>query len=290
MTSATLEVWRAQVHATLKSHIDALPAGRLRDAMRYAVLGGGKRLRPLLCLAACVDAGDEHEKALTPACAVELIHCYSLAHDDLPCMDDDDERRGRPSLHQAFDEATALLTGDALQSLAFQLLAEGSGIGTRARARMLSELSRASGAAGMAGGQMLDLESHVSANRSLDYLRRTQRMKTGALFRAALRLGLLSAEHAIGVLDNFCEFFALAFQAADDLRDCLGSRARLGKQPGSDVRGDTLTWPSLLGIDAARAAYDQYRETCLNELHQIEFEAKHLTELTRLTLDIEDLR
>ncbi|MCY4200133.1 MAG: polyprenyl synthetase family protein [Gammaproteobacteria bacterium] len=290
MTSATLEAWRAQVHTTLASHIDELPAGRLRDAMAYAVLGGGKRLRPLLCLAACVDAGGEHEKALIPACAVELIHCYSLAHDDLPCMDDDDERRGQPSLHKAFDEATALLAGDALQSLAFELLANSTKLAPSQRVRMLGELGEAGGVAGMAGGQMLDLRSHAAEDANLDYLTRTHAMKTGALFRASLRFGLLSSGGEMTLLDAFCTSFALAFQAADDLRDCLGSRAHLGKPTGSDARSGTLTWPRLLGIDAGKAACIEHREACFEQLRQLEFEATHLAEITHLALDIEDLR
>ena len=294
MTSATFEAWRTQACATIESHLElkvlALPAGRLQDAIAYAVLGGGKRLRPLLCLAACSDAGGEFETALAPACAVELIHCYSLAHDDLPCMDDDDERRGRPSLHKAFDEATALLAGDALQSLAFQLLADADALSHDTRVRMTSELARAGGAAGMAGGQMLDLESHLPQHRHFDYLRRAQAMKTGALFRASVRLGLLSAEREMDMLDTFCESFGLAFQAADDLRDCLGTPERLGKPPGGDARSGTLTWPGLLGIDAAKAACSEYREACLQRLRHVEFEAALLAELSQLALNIDDLR
>ena len=282
MTSTTLEAWRAHVDTTLASHIDELPAGRLRDAIAYAVLGGGKRLRPLLCLAACVDAGSEHENALTPACAVELIHCYSLAHDDLPCMDDDDERRGQPSLHKAFDEATALLAGDAMQSLAFEMLANSPRLEPSKRVTMLSELASASGAAGMAGGQMLDLQSHTAKEPSLGYLTRTHTMKTGALFRASLRFGLLSSGCEMTLLDTFCTSFALAFQAADDLRDCLGSRLHLGKPTGSDARSGTLTWPSLLGIDAAKTACIEHRDACFEQLRQVEFEATHLTETTHL--------
>ena len=290
MTQPTLEAWRKAVDDSLKASLDALPEGRLRDAMSYAVLSGGKRLRPLLCLATCVDSGGTCENALMPACAVEMIHCYSLAHDDLPCMDDDEERRGRPSLHKAFDESTALLAGDALQSLAFQLLAQSGSAGPQARVRMLGELSLAGGAHGMSGGQMLDLESHRPEHAEVDYLKKTQAMKTGALFRASLRLGLLSAGQSIHLLDAFSEAFGLAFQAADDLRDCLGTQSRLGKPPGSDARSGTLTWPSLLGVDEAKTAFTRHRESCFEHLRRAQFEATELSALTRLALDIEDLR
>ena len=290
MTPQNLDAWRGEVEGTLEACLEALPQGRLADAMRYAVLGGGKRLRPLLCLAACSDSGGALEHALPSAGAIELIHCYSLVHDDLPCMDDDAERRGRPSLHKAFDEATALLAGDALQSLAFQLLAQSPGLSEQGRVCMLGELSAASGAAGMAGGQMLDLESHLPKHRQLDYLKRTQALKTGALFRAALRLGLLSAERDMHQLDAFCEYFALAFQAADDLRDRLGRRADLGKPTGSDERSGTLTWPSLLGIDQARDAFVHYRTSSLEQLRQAEFAAPELIKMTEFALDIDDLR
>ena len=279
MTEPSIEALGQAVEATLTSNLDALPEGRLREAMRYAVLGGGKRLRPLLCLAACVDAGGSHTDAMLPACAIELIHCYSLVHDDLPCMDDDDERRGRPSLHRAFDEATALLAGDALQSLAFQLIAQAPD-----NTNMLRELSEASGASGMAGGQMLDLQSSQPENRNLDNLKQTQAMKTGALFRASLRLGLLSAGQPADLLDEFSQIFGLAFQMSDDLRDCLGTAEDLGRPPGSDARNSKLTWPSLLGAERARAKLVRFCQVCTDKLQELPFNSVYLSDLAKQAL------
>lgn len=289
MTTAPLEALRQEVNHALGAQIAGLPAGRLVEAMSYALLGGGKRLRPLLCMAACMDAGGTGEHALAPACAVEMMHSYSLAHDDLPCMDDDDERRGRPSLHRAFDEATALLAGDALQTLAFRTFAECPGVSDEVRVRMMKELSEAGGAAGMAGGQMLDLLPDAPVTRDLAHLKTTQAMKTGALFRAALRLGLLSAGRDMHLLDTFANSFGLAFQAADDLRDCLGERAVLGKPPGSDVRHNKRTWVSLIGTGETQAALVELRRTCMDDLHQADFETVLLAQVTQLALGTDDL-
>ncbi len=289
MTTPPLEDLRQEVNQALGAHIASLPAGRLVDAMGYALLGSGKRLRPLLCMAACIDSGGARETALSPACAAEMIHSYSLAHDDLPCMDDDDERRGSPSLHKAFDEATALLAGDALQTLAFRTLADCPGVSDEVRVRMLKELSDAGGAAGMAGGQMLDLLCDDVATRDLAHLKNTQAMKTGALFRAALRLGLVSANRDIHLLDAFASSFGLAFQAADDLRDCLGEREVLGKPPGSDLRHNKLTWVSLIGIEEAQAALAKLRLSCKDELRHADFEPVLLAQVTQLALGTDDL-
>lgn len=284
-----LEGLRQEVNRALEAHIARLPNGPLADAMAYALLGAGKRLRPLLCMAACIDSGESHHRALAPACAVEMIHCYSLAHDDLPCMDDDDERRGRPSLHRAFDEATALLAGDALQSLAFQVLAEGDDNPAESRLQMLRELAEASGARGMAAGQTFDLQSGQIDTQCLEYLKDTQAKKTGALFRCALRLGLLSAGQPPHLLDALAVSFGLAFQAADDLRDCLGTRAALGKAPGSDVRHDRLTWVSLVGIQGTQAALDELRRSCADTLSQVAFQPTLLRQVTEAALNSDDL-
>lgn len=307
MTAAPLEALRQEVNQALAAHIARLPGGRLFDAIAYALLGAGKRLRPLLCIAACIDSGGARENALAPACGVEMIHCYSLAHDDLPCMDDDDERRGRPSLHKAFDEATALLAGDALQSLAFQTLAECAGVSAERRAQMLRELAEASGASGMAAGQMLDLQSEQSVSQSLEslkdtrqgsigsdtkrleLLKDTQTKKTGALFRCALRLGLLSAGRSFDQLDSFADSFGLAFQAADDLRDHIGTREILGKPPGSDLRGEKLTWVSLMGIQGTHTALEELRKTCTSALSQVDFEPTLLAQVTQTALGTGDL-
>ena len=289
MTTLPLDAWRREVNASLKQRLANLPEGHLLDAMDYALLGGGKRLRPLLCLATCLDAGGLQEDALDAACAVEMIHCYSLIHDDLPCMDDDDERRGKPSLHRAFDEATALLAGDALQSLAFATLAASESGDAETRVSMLRELAEASGACGMAGGQMLDLRAPLARTNDLSDLKAMQDKKTGALFRCALRLGLLSARRERVTLDGFAANLGLAFQLADDLRDRLGTREILGKQPGSDEKRGKLTWPDLVGIDEARRALQSFREACEEQLRAVDFEPARLSRLTSIALSTDDL-
>ena len=289
MTTLPLDAWRREVNASLKQRLANLPEGHLLDAMDYALLGGGKRLRPLLCLATCLDAGGLQEDALDAACAVEMIHCYSLIHDDLPCMDDDDERRGKPSVHRAFDEATALLAGDALQSLAFATLAASESADAETRVCMLRELAEASGACGMAGGQMLDLRAPLARTNNLSDLKAMQDKKTGALFRCALRLGLLSARRERGTLDGFAANLGLAFQLADDLRDRLGTRENLGKQPGSDEKRGKLTWPDLVGIDEAGRALQSYRQACEDQLQAVDFESARLWRLTSIALSTDDL-
>lgn len=284
-----LDDLREDIDAHLGNLLGGVPGGELVDAMAYALLGGGKRLRPLLCIATCLDVGGKASSALAPACAVEMMHCYSLIHDDLPCMDDDDERRGRPSLHRAFDEATAVLAGDALQSLAFETLAASETLDATTRLAMLRELADASGARGMVGGQMLDIRSPVSNSKSRAELQVLQDKKTGALFRCALRLGLLSTGHERGLLDRFATHLGLAFQMADDLRDRFGTRENLGKSPGSDAKSRKLTWPGLLGEAAAFKALEEERRACMEALEQLDFEAALLTGLTGIALGTDGL-
>jgi len=251
-----LESCRTLVDAELDRCIDQSAASdRLQDAMRYSVLGGGKRIRPALCLAAARAVGQESDHALAPACAVELIHAYSLIHDDLPAMDDDELRRGRPTTHIAFDEAIAILAGDALQALAFELLATGSGLAGEARLAMVQELAKAAGHRGMVGGQAIDLES-VGKTLTLAELETMHRHKTGALIEASVRMGALSAERvqpgALEALATYARVLGLAFQVQDDLLDIEGSTDVIGKPQGSDVARSKPTYPALLGLDGAR--------------------------------------
>ncbi|MDY6814872.1 MAG: farnesyl diphosphate synthase [Pseudomonadota bacterium] len=251
-----LESCRTLVDAELDRCIDQSAASdRLQDAMRYSVLGGGKRIRPALCLAAARAVGQESDHALAPACAVELIHAYSLIHDDLPAMDDDELRRGRPTTHIAFDEAIAILAGDALQALAFGLLATGSGLAGEARLAMVQELAKAAGHRGMVGGQAIDLES-VGKTLTLAELETMHRHKTGALIEASVRMGALSAERvqpgALEALATYARVLGLAFQVQDDLLDIEGSTDVIGKPQGSDVARSKPTYPALLGLDGAR--------------------------------------
>jgi geranylgeranyl pyrophosphate synthase len=236
---------------------EATPPQSLHRAMRYAALGGGKRVRPVLAYAAG-DALDLPRNRLDgPACAVELIHAYSLVHDDLPAMDDDDLRRGRPTCHKAFDEATAVLAGDALQTLAFQLLATDDCMQAEpsVRIRMVELLARAAGSRGMAGGQALDLNAEGRELQIVE-LENIHIHKTGALIRAAVRLPTLLAvqateEDALN-LDHYSKCVGLAFQVQDDILDVEGSTAVLGKTQGKDQLQDKATYPALLGLDAAR--------------------------------------
>ncbi|MFO7530323.1 MAG: polyprenyl synthetase family protein [Marinobacter sp.] len=275
-----LESCRTLVDAELDRCIDQSAASdRLQEAMRYSVLGGGKRIRPALCLAAARAMGEDSNSALVPACAVELIHAYSLIHDDLPAMDDDELRRGRPTTHIAFDEATAILAGDALQALAFGLLANGSGLASEARLAMVQELAKAAGHQGMVGGQAIDLES-VGKTLTLAQLETMHRHKTGALIEASVRMGALSAERvqpgALEALTTYARVLGLAFQVQDDLLDIEGSTDVIGKPQGSDVARSKPTYPALLGLDGARQHLAELLQTAKASLEQYGPEADPL--------------
>lgn len=256
-----LEQCRRQIDQALERSIrNGAASPRLDDAMRYSVLGGGKRIRPALCLAAARAIGAESSTALTPACALELVHAYSLVHDDLPAMDDDDLRRGRPTVHIAFDEATAILAGDALQTLAFALLAEAPGLSDQQRIAMIRELASASGHQGMVGGQAIDLES-VGHRLTIEQLESMHRHKTGALIEASVRLGALTSasvtDKQLAALSEFASALGLAFQVQDDLLDIEGDTEVIGKRQGSDAAGEKPTYPALLGIAGAREHLEQ---------------------------------
>ena len=228
---------------------------RLYNAMRHAVIGGGKRMRPLLVVAACDLFDIDREKALRVALAIECVHCYSLIHDDLPCMDDDDMRRGKPTVHKAFDEATAVLAGDSLHALAFQLLAEpATHDDPMARAELVIELAEASGPVGMAGGQMMDL---VAEHELYDLagVTRLQQLKTGALIGFCLEAGAIMGRVPVNErtpLRGYARDLGLAFQIADDLLDVEGLAANTGKAVGKDAAAGKATFVSLLGVDRAR--------------------------------------
>jgi farnesyl diphosphate synthase len=231
------------------------PERRLHEAMRYATLGAGKRLRPFLVLAASRVTGARDERALRVGAAVELIHTYSLVHDDLPAMDDDDMRRGRPSCHKAFDEATAILAGDALLTLAFHVLAEPATHPDAAiRCELVQALAFAAGAPGMVGGQMIDLEAeHASVDPAL--IARLERMKTGALIAFSCEAGAILAAAPLQdreILKGFGFDLGLAFQIVDDLLDVEGDEANVGKKVGKDAAAGKATFVSALGVEGAR--------------------------------------
>ncbi|UHQ19445.1 polyprenyl synthetase family protein [Lysobacter sp. KIS68-7] len=248
--------WRTRVDAALSAALPdpATSPQRLHGAMRHAVLLGGKRMRPLLVYATGTAFGADAATLDAPAVAVELIHAYSLVHDDLPAMDDDALRRGQPTVHVAFDEATAILAGDALQSLAFEVLAHAP-VDAQARVSMLGELATASGVRGMCGGQALDIDATGGAMLALEALQRLHAMKTGALLRSAVRMGAMAAHCDADTrarLDTFADALGLAFQVRDDLLDVEGDSASLGKTAGKDAAQGKSTFPALLGVDATR--------------------------------------
>ncbi len=256
----------------------------LHQAMRYAVFNGGKRIRPTLVYATGAALGETGPVLDAPACAVELIHAYSLVHDDLPAMDDDDLRRGKPTCHRAFDEATAILTGDALQTLAFQVLAEGEEPEPARRLQMVGELARASGSRGMAGGQALDLAA-VGRKPDLAELESMHIHKTGVLIRASVRLGALCvdgvAEDSLRRLDHYAKCIGLAFQIQDDVLDVTADTTTLGKPQGSDARQDKPTYPDLLGLDGARELAGELIDDALASLAPLDERAEPLRALAR---------
>ena len=274
MSPEQLQNWSAEVLARVESALGewvpaSAPAG-LGQAMRYGVLDGGKRLRALLVEAAAeavgaLDTPVGREAALRAACAVELIHAYSLVHDDMPCMDNDVLRRGKPTVHVAFGEAQAMLSGDAMQALAFEVLTpdvgEGAGVPPTLQARLVRLLARASGQSGMAGGQAIDL---ASVGQSLDEatLRDMHRRKTGALLRASVQMGAACAELAADspawqALTDYGHTMGLAFQIVDDVLDATQPSGTLGKTAGKDADANKPTYVSLLGLDGARREADE---------------------------------
>lgn len=257
---------------------------RLHEAMRYAVLGGGKRMRPLLAFAAGELTRAPDESIARVAAAVELVHAYSLVHDDLPCMDDDVLRRGKPTCHVAFDEATALLAGDALQSLAFGVLAQAPlASGPAAQIEMIKLLATAIGSRGMAGGQAIDLVS-TGQELALPELEYMHIRKTGELMRAAVLLGAQCAAQPnpaqLEGLDHFAKRAGLAFQVVDDLLDAQSDTATLGKTAGKDARQSKATYVGLLGLARARELAQELREEALRALAPFGDEARRLRELT----------
>lgn len=265
-----LKQWQSAAQARTESVLETLmpsekqvPA-KLHEAMRYVTLGGGKRLRPLLVCAAA-ELGEHDAAAVEQAlAAVEFIHVYSLVHDDMPAMDNDSLRRGKPTCHVQYDEATALLVGDALQSLAFDVLSRPTGLSAQRQLAMLATLAQASGSLGMAGGQAIDLDNVGRAMNQAE-LEQMHSLKTGALIRAAVRMGALACpglgETELAALDRYAAKLGLAFQVIDDVLDCEADTATLGKTAGKDADNDKPTYVKLMGLNQARA----YAETLVAE-------------------------
>ena len=233
---------------------DGAAARRVIEAMRYAALGQGKRLRPFLVVESAALFGVPREQALRVGAALECVHCYSLVHDDLPAMDDDDLRRGKPTAHKAFDEATAILAGDALLTLAFEILSDAATHpDPNVRLNLISRLAQAAGKAGMVGGQMLDIEAETRATSSLADITRIQSLKTGALFRFACEAGAILAGADPAPLHQYADNIGLAFQIADDILDVESTPETLGKATQKDNAKGKATFVDLLGMDEAKA-------------------------------------
>lgn len=281
--------WMQSVQARIENALshrlpsaEAIPA-RLHQAMRYASLGGGKRVRPLLAFAAGELTQSPAERLEIVSCAVELIHAYSLVHDDLPCMDDDVLRRGRPTCHVEYDEPTALLVGDSLQSLSFELLAREELGRPERQIEMVRLLAHASGSCGMAGGQAIDLDS-VGQMLNQPELELMHALKTGALIRAAVMLGALCGDelptNVRESLDRFAKRAGLLFQVVDDILDCTASTATLGKTAGKDAAADKPTYVSLMGLDSAREFAESLRTEAIDALAPFGDRSQRLIDLT----------
>lgn len=288
---AYLEERRSLVNRALAAYLPAVrgPAFRVVQAMHYSLFAGGKRLRPILCLAAAEAVGGGPEEVLPLACALEMIHTYSLIHDDLPSMDDDDLRRGQPTCHKQFDEATAILAGDGLLTEAFYTLAAAAPR-FQGREAMLLEvqelLSEAAGYRGMVGGQMLDLMAE-GRRITLKELEIVHRLKTGALLIAATRAGALAgggSRPQVAALTAYGERFGLAFQITDDLLDVEGEAAEMGKAPGMDEKRQKATYPALLGLETSRQWAGRLVQEALAELEPFKERAAPLRELARYLL------
>ncbi|HEY0333986.1 MAG TPA: farnesyl diphosphate synthase [Stenotrophomonas sp.] len=284
--------WFGRWRARTESHLDAclpspaLAPQRLHAAMRHAAMGGGKRMRPLLVYAAGALYGADEALLDAPAVAVELIHAYSLVHDDLPAMDDDHLRRGQPTVHIAFDEATAILAGDALQTRAFELLADAP-VSAALRVAWLRTLAGAAGAAGMCGGQALDIDA-TGRVQSLAQLQHMHALKTGALIRASIRMGALAGDAdaaALARLDVFADALGLAFQVRDDILDIEADSTQLGKTAGKDAAQNKSTFPALLGMDGAKQRLSALSEQMQEALQGHDEAAAPLIALARMAVE-----
>jgi len=282
-----LDNYQKRVDVALDKYLpsDDPPEHNLAEAIRYSVVGGGKRIRPAMVYAAGEAMGVSTDLLDIPACAVEMIHAYSLIHDDLPAMDDDDLRRGRPTCHKAFDEATAILAGDALQALAYEILAKDDHeeLTPEHRIDMLSLLTEASGAHGMAGGQAVDLAS-VGKQLDLAQLEHMHQLKTGALIRASILLGGMCkqdiSKDEMEMLSNYALCIGLSFQIQDDILDVVSDTETLGKPQGSDEAQEKPTFPAIIGLEKSRELALEQHELALKYLEPLDAKADSLRQLS----------
>lgn len=291
MTATSLNELKAHIDTALDGFLPAYSqiAPAIIDAMRHGVLGGGKRMRPMLACAAAEACGGTWQSAIPAGCATELIHAYSLIHDDLPAMDDDELRHGLPSTHIAFGEANAILAGDSLHSLAFQIIANDQALGPATQVQMISLLAKAAGWAGMAGGQCLDIEAEGRA-LGLQQLHALHGAKTGALIKVAVQMGCLSAMGAepdaqtFRCLGEYGDHIGLAFQVMDDILDLTQTTEQLGKPAGSDESLDKSTFPKLMGLDAARDYANDLVERAKASVSPLGSKHSKLLELAELVI------
>ncbi|MFC5551117.1 polyprenyl synthetase family protein [Massilia aerilata] len=290
-TQPDFRAWMEGVQARTEDALGRfLPAAasrpaKLHEAMRYTTLGGGKRVRPLLVHAAGALFGAGEDAVARAACAVEMIHVYSLVHDDMPCMDDDALRRGKPTVHVAYDEATALLVGDALQAQAFEVLAGAGDVPPARLVTMLRLLAEAAGSAGMCGGQAIDLDS-VGISLTLEELERMHQLKTGAMLRVSVLLGALCGKdlspQELDALKDYSRAIGLAFQVVDDVLDATADSATLGKTAGKDAAANKPTYVSILGLAPSKALAEQLRRQAHEALMPFGEQALRLRELADL--------
>ncbi|MEP1469835.1 MAG: polyprenyl synthetase family protein [Halieaceae bacterium] len=272
-----------------KSPLKSNNLEKLFDCCDYALANSGKQIRPALayCTAHTLDPTLESVAVDSLACALELIHTYSLIHDDLPAMDDDDMRRGKPSLHKAFDEATAILVGDGLQARAFELIADAPDLTDTQKVRMIKVLSNAAGFEGMVGGQYIDIQA-TDSDMTLEELRAMHSLKTGALIRASLALGGIAAnatEEQLAALDEYGTHIGLAFQVVDDILDVEGDAEKLGKTKGKDEEANKPTYVKLLGLDGAKAEAQRLLQAALDALGDFDESADNLREMARYIIE-----
>ena len=264
-------------------------APHLLDAMRYVIDGQGKRIRPALVVATATSLGADRDIALAPAAAIEFLHSYSLVHDDLPAMDDDALRRGRPTCHLAFDEATAILVGDALQALAFELITSAPKLSDASRLHMTSLLADAAGWRNMVGGQALDIKATGNNNLDIQTLNNLHEAKTGALFRTSVQFGCIAAGHrdddTFSSLSRFGERIGLAYQITDDILDVIGKTDVLGKSAGADTRQEKTTYPALIGLDESRHTVADLHRESMEILSHLDLNESPLASLVKNIVD-----
>lgn len=262
-----------------------MPQKSVINAMNYSLSAGGKRIRPVLVLEFCRICGGDYEKAVSTACAVEMIHTSSLIHDDLPAMDDDDLRRGRPSCHKAFDEATAVLAGDALMVKPFEIIADASELPETVRIKLISELSSSFGASGVIGGQIIDIENEKRNDVDISNLENMYSKKTSYLIRSACRMGCIAAQayDMLPFADQYAQCMGLAFQITDDILDVTSSTEILGKPVGSDAQQNKTTYVTLAGIENAAREAERLTRLAIDALGNFK-DNEFLTDLTNLLL------